>query len=148
LTVGDGLVTMIPSLLVSVAGGIVVTRASSDDSLGGDLGKQLFARSRPLWIASGVMLALALIPGLPKGSFFLLSGAAGVLGWKAKKSESSLLSTDAEKEKSKNGALAGSGAGADALDAVLKLDDLSLEVGLGLVPLVDQRQGGQLLPRV
>src|ERR1700678_1344573 len=73
LTVGDGLVTMIPSLLVSVAGGMVVTRASSDSTLGTDLGKQLFRKSRPLWIAAGVMGGLAIIPGLPKFSFVLMS---------------------------------------------------------------------------
>ena len=84
LTVGDGLVTMIPSLLVSVGGGIVVTRASSDNSLGTDVGKQLFGRSRPLWIAAGAMVALALIPGLPKISFLLIAGGAG---WLARRAE-------------------------------------------------------------
>src|SRR5271154_1132950 len=73
LTVGDGLVTMIPSLLVSVAGAIVLTRASSDSSLGSDLGRQLFRKSRPLWIAAGVMGGLAIVPGLPKFSFVLMS---------------------------------------------------------------------------
>ncbi|MGH9482387.1 MAG: FHIPEP family type III secretion protein, partial [Terriglobales bacterium] len=63
LTVGDGLVTMIPSLLVSVAAAIVITRASSDQSLGVDLGGQLLARPRALWIAGGALLALALMPG-------------------------------------------------------------------------------------
>src|SRR5271163_3997994 len=79
LTVGDGLVTMIPSLLVSMAGGMVVTRASSGSTLSVDLGTQLFARRRPLQIAAGVMFALALIPGLPKFSFFLLAAATGFL---------------------------------------------------------------------
>src|SRR5712672_2908198 len=68
LTVGDGLVTMIPSLLVSVAGGLVVTRASSDKTVGVDLVRQLFSKKWPLRIASGVMFMLALIPGLPKFS--------------------------------------------------------------------------------
>src|SRR5690348_634287 len=72
LTVGDGLVTMIPSLLVSVAGGMVVTRASSESTLSGDLRHQLLKR-RPLQIAAGVMAALALIPGLPKFSFILMT---------------------------------------------------------------------------
>ncbi len=73
LTVGDGLVTMIPSLLVSVAGAIVLTRASSDSTLGSDFGRQLFRKSRPLWIAAGVMGGLAIIPGLPKLSFILMA---------------------------------------------------------------------------
>src|ERR1700692_1489362 len=85
LTVGDGLVTMIPSLLVSMAGGIVVTRASSGSSLSTDLSRQLFSGRRPLIIAAGVMLTLAAIPGLPKFSFFLLAAVVGVLAWRAPK---------------------------------------------------------------
>src|SRR5271155_5149209 len=73
LTVGDGLVTLIPALLVSVAGGIVVTRATSDDAIGTQLAKQLFAKQRPLFIASGVMMSMVLIPGLPKFPFLLLA---------------------------------------------------------------------------
>src|SRR5579862_5262021 len=86
LTVGDGLVTMIPSLLVSMAGGIVVTRASSDATLSVDVGRQVLSRKRPLIIAAGVMLALAAIPGLPKFSFFLLAAGTGFLAWRAPKS--------------------------------------------------------------
>ncbi len=82
LTVGDGLVTMIPSLLVSMAGGMVVTRASSDATLSVDVGRQLLSR-RPLLIASGVMLSLAAIPGLPKFSFLLLAAGTAFLGWRA-----------------------------------------------------------------
>ena len=65
LTVGDGLVSIIPSLLVSVAGGLVVTRAASENSLGEDVGKQLLGSRMTLWIASGVLFSLGLIPGLP-----------------------------------------------------------------------------------
>lgn len=83
LTVGDGLVTMIPSFLVSVAGGIVVTRASSGDSVGVEFGSQLFGRKMPLRIAAGVMLLLGLIPGLPKFSFFLLAAVTAYLSSKA-----------------------------------------------------------------
>ena len=84
LTVGDGLVTMIPSLLVSVAGGMVVTRAASGGILGQDVGKQLFGSSRLLWIACGVLGSLALIPGLPKFSFLALAGVLGLLASKLK----------------------------------------------------------------
>src|SRR5689334_14452051 len=84
LTVGDGLVTMIPSLLVSIAGGMVVTRASSDVSLSGDIGRQVFSRPRVLWITAGVMAALGFIPGLPKFSFFLLAAASAYLARRAR----------------------------------------------------------------
>src|SRR5277367_2067738 len=84
LTVGDGLVTILPSLLVSVAGGIVVTRAASKESLGVNVGRQLFNSPRLLWIAGGALTALGLIPGLPKVSFFTLGGALMFAGWKMK----------------------------------------------------------------
>ncbi len=78
LTVGDGLVTMIPSLLVSIAGGMVLTRASSAGSLDDELGTQLLRGRNTLWIACGVLLGLALIPGLPKLSFVLMAAGVGV----------------------------------------------------------------------
>ncbi len=144
LTVGDGLVTMIPSLLVSMAGGIVVTRASSNATLSLDVGRQVLSRRRPLIIAAGVMLSLAAIPGLPKFSFFLLAAGTGFLAWRAPKSlEEPAAATavgaaaTAEKKPAK-----------DSVEDMLKLDELSLEVGYGLVPLVDVNQGGQLLARV
>src|SRR6202140_5570909 len=79
LTVGDGLVTLIPSLLVSVAGGMVVTRTGSEASLGTQLGQQLFMRPRPLWTACTVMALLGLIPGFPKVPFFAVAIGVGVL---------------------------------------------------------------------
>jgi flagellar biosynthesis protein FlhA len=142
LTVGDGLVTMIPSLLVSMAGGIVVTRASSDATLSMDVGRQILSRRRPLLIAAGVMLALAAIPGLPKFSFFLLAAGTAFLAWRAPKfnqEPASATAADAAAEKKP---------AQDSVEDLLKLDDLSLEVGYGLVPLVDKNQGGQLLARV
>ena len=144
LTVGDGLVTMIPSLLVSMAGGIVVTRASSDATLSVDVGRQVLSRRRPLVIAAGVMLALAAIPGLPKFSFFLLAAGTGFLAWRAPKfaeepaaAAAAAAAAAGEKKPAK-----------DSVEDMLKLDDLSLEVGYGLVALVDKNQGGQLLARV
>jgi flagellar biosynthesis protein FlhA len=145
LTVGDGLVTMIPSLLVSVAGGMVVTRASSDSTLSEDLGRQLFNSSRPLWIAAAVMTGLAMIPGLPKLSFILMAVIMAALARRAG-------SLPVEK-KVVPSAVVGKGESTatpalDPLDAALKLDELMLEVGVGLVPLVDANKGGQLLTKV
>ncbi len=150
LTVGDGLVSILPSLLVSVAGGIVVTRAASKETLGVNVGKQLFISPRILWIAGGVLVVLGLIPGLPKIAFFSI---AGVLMFAAKK-----MKPEADRDEmdefstSTKPAVAGAAlAGApvvDPMDAVLRLDELMLEVGIGLVPLVDAQQGGQLLTRV
>jgi flagellar biosynthesis protein FlhA len=141
LTVGDGLVTMIPSLLVSMAGGIVVTRASSDATLSVDVGRQILSRRRPLLIAAGVMLSLAAIPGLPKFSFFLLAAGTALLAWRAPRFTEEPAAATAESAAEKKPAQ-------DSVEDLLKLDDLSLEVGYGLVALVDKNQGGQLLARV
>ena len=147
LTVGDGLVAIIPSLLVSVAGGIVVTRAASDYSLGADIGKQVFRTSRPLWIVSGCLLSLALIPGMPKISFILLGGGAMFVAWKMKPAPGAVEAVPGAKAAAAKTDKPGVPA-IDPLDAVMKLDELMLEVGVGLVPLVDAKQGGQLLSRV
>jgi flagellar biosynthesis protein FlhA len=141
LTVGDGLVTMIPSLLVSMAGGMVVTRASSHATLSGDLGAQLLSRRRSLQIAAGVMLVLAAIPGLPKFSFLTLAAVVALFAWRLPK-EKQISEAEGIAEKDKKPAKA------ETLEDLLKLDELSLEVGYALVPLVDAQQGGQLLGRV
>jgi len=145
LTVGDGLVSILPSLLVSVAGGIVVTRAASKETLGIDMRRQLVSQSMLLWIAGGVLVALGLIPGLPKISFFLLGGGLMYGGYRIKsptKETTSAQGKDAKASNAKGNAIA------DPVEGVLKLDDLTLEVGSGLIPLVDEKQGGQLMNRL
>jgi flagellar biosynthesis protein FlhA len=144
LTVGDGLVTMVPSLLVSVAGGLVVTRASSDSTVGAEMGRQLLAKKRPLQIAAGAMFILGLIPGLPKFSFFLLGGVAAYLASRA--SGKSEVEAPATTTPAMRGAK--KPASQEQLENLLKLDEISLDVGYSLVPLVDQNRGGQLLQRI
>src|SRR5689334_11336563 len=85
LTIGDGLVTVIPALMISVSGGLIVTRASSDASLGAEFQHQIFGNSQPLLLGSGVLAALALIPAMPKVPFLLMAGAAGFAGWKMRR---------------------------------------------------------------
>lgn len=152
LTVGDGLVTMIPSLLVSIAGGIVLTRASSSGSLDSELGTQLFRKRNTLWIACGVLLALALIPGLPKLSFVLMAVGVALIARKLPeaKSDAALLADEAAEEA---GTAKDKGKGIDTakgenLASLLKMDELTLEIGFQLIPLVDEKQGGQMLNRV
>lgn len=139
LTVGDGLVTMIPSLLVSVAGGMVLTRASSSGQLTTELGTQLLGRGSTLYVASGVLGALCLIPGLPKLAFLLPAAVLGYLGTRAAKQETPAAEVDAAKKTVEK---------AETLAPSLRLDDLSLEIGFQLIPLVDEKQGGQMLSRV
>jgi flagellar biosynthesis protein FlhA len=142
LTVGDGLVTMIPSLLVSVAGGIVLTRASSAGALSTELGAQLFRKGSTLYVASGVMAALCLVPGLPKLVFLAFAVLLAYLGKRMTKAAPAPAAAaeagqkTAEKSQQEN------------LAGLLKMDEMSLEIGFQLIPLVDEKQGGQMLARV
>src|SRR5271154_6283471 len=81
LTIGDGLVTGIPALMISISGGLIVTRASSDSKLGAQFQSQIFGKSEPLLLASGVLVALSLFPGLPTVPFLALGGGLGFIGW-------------------------------------------------------------------
>jgi len=143
LTVGDGLVTMIPSLLVSVAGGITLTRANSAGMLGGEIRQQLLARPATLYLASLVSAAMCLIPGLPKLAFL---GVAGGLYWSGRRVAIAQAALPAEAG-SADDKKAEKTQGAD-LAGLLRLEDLTLEIGFQLIPLVDEKQGGQLLNRV
>jgi flagellar biosynthesis protein FlhA len=144
LTVGDGLVTLIPSLLVSIAGGITLTRANSAGLLGAEIRQQLLAKPGTLYLASLVSAAMCLIPGLPKFAFLAVAAA---LFWGGRKvSAQALLAPPVEPgtgEKKK----AAEAQGSD-LAQLLKLEELTLEIGFQLIPLVDEKQGGQLLNRV
>ncbi len=146
LTVGDGLVTTIPSLLVSVAGGIVLTRAaSSSNSLGTEIGAQIFQRPSSLWIASGLLTIMALIPGLPKLPFLLMAAGLGYMAYRMPAPTAVAESDGAVPGKDSKAA---TGAQADNLAGLLPIDDLSLEIGFQLISLVDEKQGGQMLARV
>lgn len=147
LTVGDGLVTMIPSLLVSIAGGMVLTRASSAGTLDSELGAQLLKGRNTLWIACGVLLALALIPGLPKLSFVVMAAGVALVARKVPPAkDAAVLAAEelAAEGKTKPAELAKG----ENLGSLLKMDELTLEIGFQLIPLVDERQGGQMLNRV
>jgi flagellar biosynthesis protein FlhA len=144
LTVGDGLVTLIPSLLVSIAGGITLTRANSAGMLGGEIKQQLLGRPSTLYMASLVSAAMCLIPGLPKFAFLAVAGG---LYWGARRvaahpqAAAPVESAAVEKKK------ADQAQGSD-LANLLRLEELTLEIGFQLIPLVDEKQGGQLLSRV
>jgi flagellar biosynthesis protein FlhA len=143
LTVGDGLVTMIPSLMVSMAGAMIATRASSEEGLGLDLRRQLLSQSRPLWIVAGVLLGLALVPGLPKASFIFLAATLALIARFVGKTE-----TVDEKRLAVASGGVPIGPAPEPVEPIARLDELSLEVGFGLVALVDEGQGGQLLRRI
>jgi flagellar biosynthesis protein FlhA len=144
LTVGDGLVTIIPSLLVSVAGGITLTRANSAGMLGGEIRQQLLARPATLYMASAVSALICLIPGLPKFAFLSVAAALFVGGRRMAAAAPSALPVETslpDKKKTE-------GAHSSDLASLMRLEDLTLEIGFQLIPLVDEKQAGQLLSRV
>jgi len=144
MTVGDGLVTQLPALLVSTAAGIVVTRAASSTDLGSEVAGQLFTSPKVLWLVSGVLGALALLPGLPFLPFMVLAGAtAAVANARGQAAgpvaEAEIAALAAPRE--------------ERPEALLALDAMELEVGFELVPLVDPGKGaapagGDLVARI
>jgi flagellar biosynthesis protein FlhA len=144
LTVGDGLVTLIPSLLVSIAGGITLTRANSAGLLGSEIRQQLLAKPATLYLASLVSAAMCLIPGIPKLAFLAVGGG---LFWAGRRVAAQAAVTPALETATPDKKKAEQAQGSD-LAQLLRLEDLTLEIGFQLIPLVDEKQGGQLLNRV
>ncbi len=149
LTVGDGLVSQIPALLISTATGIVVTRAASESNLGEDLTRQILAQPRGLGIASGVLFLFGLVPGLPTLPFFALAALAGSAAYavsRATKAEEARRQA-AEAARHQQAATQESVKPGDLVDT-LAVEPLEVEIGYGLIPLVDRSQGGDLLDRI
>ncbi|MDW5597679.1 flagellar biosynthesis protein FlhA [Conexibacter stalactiti] len=147
LTIGDGLAAQIPALLISVATGILVTRAASDRDLGHDISDQILKQRKAPLVAGGAILAFALVPGLPKIPFIVIGGIFFAIGWMLRRSDAD----EAEQAEAKAIADAEGTAVAQPRDAALEalpIDPLELAIGFGLVRLVDQNSGGTLLSRV
>ncbi|MBU0965834.1 MAG: flagellar biosynthesis protein FlhA [Proteobacteria bacterium] len=147
LTIGDGLVSQIPSLIISTSAGIIVSRAASEDSMGKELIKQFGRQPQALAVSSGIILIFGLIPGLPHIPFLILGVGMGWLAWIAFQSMAAELTEDeiaAEKRKETAPPLGSP----ETVEALLPLDTLELEVGYGLIPLVDESQEGDLLERI
>jgi flagellar biosynthesis protein FlhA len=140
LTVGEGLVTAIPALLVSMSGGLITTRAASETHLGDEIAGQLLSKAKPLAVGAGVLVALAAVPGLPKFSFLTV---AAVMGLAAYMNRGAALVRKREED-----ALILPPAPPSDTPDVAPLDALSVEVGYALVALVDEKQGGSLLSRI
>lgn len=144
-TVGDGLTTQIPALLIAAATGIVVTRASSDSSMGQEISDQLLSHPKVLGIASALLAFLGMVPGLPKVSFFFLSIFFGSLAYVTHKNELELAKKTVEDKQSEETA---AGSGPEDVSSLLSVDPLELEIGYNMIPLVDSNQGGDLLNRI
>lgn len=144
-TVGDGLVSQLPALLISTSTGIVVTRATSDDSFGADVANQMFGRPYVLIMAGVIVAALSLVPGLPKPPMLLLAAVLIGVGYatiqkkkknKTEEAEDTAKAAATEKRKPENVA------------TLLQVEPIELEFGYGIIPMVDANLGGDLLERV
>ena len=143
LTVGDGLVTQIPALIVSTAAGIIVTRTASGNNLGQEFSKQISANYKAIYVSAGVMTFMALIPGLPAVPFLMIAGGMAFIARRIElkqQGETALKHQTAEKERLKPSS--------DKLESLLTVDPLELEVGYGLISIVDASQNGDLLERI
>ncbi|MDB6443568.1 flagellar biosynthesis protein FlhA [Pseudomonas sp. NFACC32-1] len=152
LTIGDGLVAQLPSLLLSTAAAIMVTRASGSEDMGKQIGRQMFASPKALAVAAGLMAVMGLVPGMPHVSFLTMAAVAAggaYLFWKKQneqkvqalqevKRQQELLPSPARAMETKE----------LGWDDVTPIDMIGLEVGYRLIPLVDRNQGGQLLARI
>jgi flagellar biosynthesis protein FlhA len=154
LAIGDGLVAQIPSLIISIAAGMVVSRVASEDDISAQLTNQLFARPEALYITGGIILALGMIPGMPNLIFLLLGAVLIGGGWLIAKrqQEKPAREAAAAAEAASADAAGGAGAAPESEEAtwqdVMAVDTLGLEVGYRLIPLVDKTQGGELLKRI
>ncbi|HEV3047664.1 MAG TPA: flagellar biosynthesis protein FlhA [Solirubrobacteraceae bacterium] len=147
LTVGDGLAAQIPALLISVATGIIVTRASSDRDLGSDIANQVLGQRKAPMVAAGAIGLFALVPGLPKLPFLLIAGIFGAIAWAVRNGLPAEQQADAAAAAAAKGALPKT----EEPIAEVGVDALELAIGFGLVPLVDAGSGGgssSLLRRV
>jgi len=144
LTVGEGIVTQIPALIVSTATGLMVTKSATEHSLGWDLASQVFSQPKAIAITACIFGALAMVPGIPKIPFLMVAGLVGTVAY---------FLTQNGKEVERSAAAAAVETATlpkppENMADLIGVDPLELEIGYGLVPLADPKQGGELLERI
>jgi flagellar biosynthesis protein FlhA len=142
LTVGDGLITQVPALITSTAAGIIVTRAATGNNLSDDISSQMTAHPKALAVAAGVMGSISLVPGLPAVPFMIIGIGLGYMAFRVSKTQEKAAADTSAAETSK------SKANEEKIESLLPMDILELEVGYGLISIVDPEQNGELLTRI
>ena len=143
MTIGDGLVSQIPALIVSTAAGIIVTRNSADQDMGQDLTRQLFSRWKAVGIVGGILAFLGFVPGLPTLPFLFMAAILGAVAWVIRRFES-----DEEENKKKTAEEEATKPKKENIESLLPLDLIELEVGYALINVVESNQSGDLLERI
>lgn len=141
LTVGDGLVTQIPALIVAVASGMIVTRSAAGNSFDLEIRGQVFGRPKTLLIASGALFLFAIVPGLPTVPFLVLASLAGGIGYVKMRDQKALVPVDAQAAQ----ALVPK---EERVEDYLQVDPVEVEIGYGLISLVDESRNGDLFARI
>jgi len=152
LAIGDGLVAQIPSLIISIAAGMVVSRVANDEDVSSQLTNQLMAKPETMYITAAIIGGLGLIPGMPNLVFLLLGGSLAGAGYLISKRRKAAPAREEAAAAAAADATAAKQAPAESEEAtwqdVMPVDTLGLEVGYRLIPLVDKNQGGELLKRI
>ena len=139
LTIGDGLVTVIPALMISISGGMIITRASSENRLGVEFQRQVFGAAQPLLLSSGVLIVLSALPGLPRIPFLLLGFGLGTVAWRMKRRAGAPTADPSAAEPK---------AAKENLEDLLRVEPLAVEVGAGLISLISDGASSPLLRRI
>ncbi len=149
LTIGDGLVSQIPALLISTASGILVTRSASTNNFGNELASQLFSTPKVMGITSAVLFILGIVPGLPAIPFFILSGLCGLLAYFLTEESKQKEANEKRKEKSKADKAALMEKEPEDMGRYIHIEPVEIEIGYGLISLAESNEGGgDLLGRV
>jgi len=146
LTIGDGLVSQIPALIISLAAGIAVTKASGDNKISVDLHTQIFSNVQALYVVSAVLVSFSLIPGLPIVPFMLLAILTFSLAQVSKRSNVQISEDEHQEEQARLQKEISEEP--EDIESLLPIDILGLELGYGMIPLVDEEQDGELLKRI
>lgn len=142
LTIGDGLVSQIPALVIATAAGLVVTRSASGTSLDFQIKTQLFSNPRVLGTVSGAIFLFALIPGMPTIPFMILSGVLGASSFAIKKNKATEVAMPTEQKVNSSDPIE------EKVEQYLQVDPIEVEIGYGLISLVDEQQGGNLFQKI
>ncbi|ULQ59805.1 flagellar biosynthesis protein FlhA [Brucepastera parasyntrophica] len=146
LTIGDGLLSQLPSLFVSVATGIIVTRSVSDGTFGSDIQTQFSQNAWVYFVGAGTLLVIGFLPGFPWYVLIPIAGALAYIGWRLRKTQQASFKKTMEKAEEKERQKTGETPA--EISPIVPLDPLALELGYGLIPLVDKDKGAELLERV
>lgn len=145
LTVGDGLVAQVPALFISTAAGIIITRTISETNLGSDITRQLLTFPRAVAIAAILLVVFAVVPGMPKIPFLMIAAGVGFVWLQLNRAQTEEKKAKERQQKAREEAVPRA---PENVEGLLKVDAMEIEIGYGLIPLADPKQGGDLLERI